>query len=129
MNDQFMDARNWNSKHFSPRELQCKVTSKLKVRKELIEALDKMRDTLGRAVRITSGYRDPLHPIEAAKADGVVGKHTLGIAADVAIGTHNRHDLVSAAIDAGFTGIGINIKRGYIHLDVRPQDQRTVYVY
>lgn len=124
-----MDSTNWESKFFKPHEFRCKHTGRLLVSGELIRKLDHLREKLGKPVKITSGYRDKSHPAERDKLPNARSYHQKGMAADIAIGTHNKHDIIAFAIDVGFNGIGIALKRGFVHLDIRSQDQRTVFDY
>ncbi len=75
--------------------------------------LQSLRDAYGRPMQITSGYRDPSHPVEARKV--TTGAHTLGRAVDVAVQGEDRFHLVRLAMQHGFTGIGIAAT--FVHLD------------
>lgn len=122
-----MTTSNWNSKYFSPRELRCKHTGKLEISAVLVSKLDQLREKMGNPIVVTSGYRDRSHPVEAVKA--IPGRHAQGIAVDVAISGHNKFDLIRTAMELGFNGIGINLKKGFIHLDLRAENLRTVFDY
>ena len=67
--------------------------------------------------KITSGYRSKTHSLEVKKPGGP-GKHTAGIAADIAVsnGAH-RFIIVANAIKLGFSGVGI--ARSFVHCDIR----------
>jgi zinc D-Ala-D-Ala carboxypeptidase len=78
--------------------------------------LDYLRSLYGKPLKITSGYRDVSHPIEAKKSKG--GTHTQGIAADIYIDNSvDRRIIVDLALALGFKGIGI--ADNFIHLDIR----------
>ena len=65
---------------------------------------------------VMSGYRDPSHSVEAQKSKP--GKHSSGIAADIRISNGAEgYKIVSEAMKAGFTGIGI--AKTFIHVDTR----------
>lgn len=71
---------------------------------------------------ITSGYRCPKHPIEAAKvAEGKKpGNHAEGIAADVRTNSLTPMELYRSAFTIpAFTGFGVDRQQAYVHLDVR----------
>lgn len=85
---------------------------------QLLERLTRLECILGEELVITSGYRGPDHPIEAAKANGP-GVHSLGLAVDIAsIGGTSTYNLVAAAIAVGFKRVGISRKKNFVHLDI-----------
>jgi zinc D-Ala-D-Ala carboxypeptidase len=82
-----------------------------------MSALQMLRDAYARPMPVSSGYRCPNHPKEAAKA--TPGAHASGCAADVAVHGSAAHELLRLAFHFGFTGIGVQ-QRGdhrFIHLD------------
>jgi len=82
---------------------------------EFLEKLDQLRHVCAFPFVITSGYRDPSHPIEAAK---VPGRHAQGIAADIQIlDSKSRFKIIKEAMKLGFTGIGV--ADTFVHLDTR----------
>jgi len=83
---------------------------------KLLEMLDTLRENYGYPIKLTSTYRSPEHPIEAKKAKP--GEHTYGAAVDIAcIGGEATFKLVKAAIQTGFTRIGISRKNlSLIHI-------------
>ena len=94
---------------------------------ELIDALQHLRTIIGQPFIITSGYRCPQHPIEAAKSEP--GTHSLGTAADVAAGGMLARAIVRHALQIpGWTGVGINQKgdKRFIHLDRAVSDPPRV---
>lgn len=103
-------------RYFDKSEFDCQHTGENRMEQEFMDKLDDLRAECGFPFVITSGYRSPKHPIEAAKA--VPGTHAQGIAADIKIGTSaHRYLLLQAALRNGFTGIGID--KDFIHLDTR----------
>ena len=84
---------------------------------EFLENLDRLREICGFPFRITSGYRDATHPVEARKEKP--GTHQQGIAADIAVSNGlDRLTLVREALKMDcFNGIGIG--NGFLHLDGR----------
>lgn len=70
-----------------------------------MDALQKMRTDLGFALTITSGYRSPLHSVEAAKE--APGTHTYGVAFDISCRGSFAYRILHAALEIGFTGIGV----------------------
>ena len=106
------------SKYFSPNETGLDNGRYAKLKPELLDKLDEVRELYGKPITITSSYRGPDHPIEAAKPNGP-GVHSLGVAVDIAaVGGTETLELVRAAIAADFERIGISRSKNFIHLDI-----------
>lgn len=109
------------STYFTRHELACRHTGLCLMNAEFMAALDKLRLAYGMPMVLSSAYRDPSHPSEAAKTDP--GMHTQGRAVDVLVSGPSAHRLVGLAIMAGFGGIGVSQKgpqgSRFIHLDDR----------
>lgn len=108
--------------YFSDDELRCQCgCNDLVFDDEVRKHLDAIRETVGFALPVTSGYRCPNHPIEAAKdASGKpVGAHCTGRAVDIGVSGKNAHRLIAAAVLHDVPRIGINQKgpARFIHLD------------
>ena len=103
-------------RYFVWAEFDCKHTGLNDMSPAFIHRLDDLREACGFPFRITSGYRDRTHPVEARKS--TPGTHAQGIAADIAVltGAH-KYVLVQEAINLGFTGIGI--AKTFVHVDTR----------
>ena len=83
----------------------------------LLAMLDDLRETYGYPIKLTSTYRSPEHPIEANKSKP--GEHAYGAAVDIAcVGGEATFKLVKAAIDVGFTRIGISRKNNFVHVGI-----------
>jgi uncharacterized protein YcbK (DUF882 family) len=103
-------------KYFSTSEFNCQHTGKNGMEKDFLSKLDALREHCGFPFVITSGYRSPDHPLEAVKE--IPGTHAQGIAADIKItNSAHRYSLIKAALEHGFTGIGV--AGDFIHLDIR----------
>ena len=103
-------------KYFELSEFNCQHTGNNEMKPEFLEKLDALRHVCAFPFVITSGYRDPSHPIEAAKE--IPGTHAQGIAADIRVVSSNkRFRLIKEALALGFTGIGVD--PSFIHLDIR----------
>jgi uncharacterized protein YcbK (DUF882 family) len=110
--------------NFAAHEFACRHTGKNGMQAGFMERLQKLRTAYGKPMRVTSGYRDKTHPIEAEKS--VYGAHTDGRAADIAVAGEDALRLIRLALDLGFTGIGVQ-QRGisrFIHLDDLPAGSR-----
>ena len=94
----------------------------------MIDFIRSIEEDLGRELVITSGYRSPEHPIEAAKKKP--GEHTEGLAIDVAaIGGTNVFELVEAAINNGCKRIGINRTANFVHLGLSENRIKSIWTY
>lgn len=123
---------NWEKyQNFTKAEFDCKHTGKNEMQPEFLDLLQKLRNLYGQPMIITSGYRDPTHPVEARKA--LPGTHTYGIACDVACRGPDAFRLVELALSVGFTGVGVNQKGSsrFIHLDIagHPFFRPTIWSY
>lgn len=100
--------------NFRAEEFQCKHTGLDGMQKEFMDKLQAVRTLAGFGFIINSGYRHPTHPIEAAKGHAK-GEHTRGLCADIRVATSSeRYNLVKAAIEQGFTRIGV--AHNFVHL-------------
>lgn len=108
--------------NFSKSEFDCQQTGENAMQPEFMEKLQNLRTAYGKPMKITSGYRSPLHTIEAAKDRP--GTHAHGIAADIGVSGEDALTIVSLAVRMGFNGIGVSQKLGgprFIHLDIAPR--------
>ena len=125
-----MIVRDWSKyKNFTKEEFDCKHTGKNVMQEEFIYKLQQLRTAYNKPLIITSGYRDITHPLEAKKSKG--GYHTKGLACDVSCGSQQAHTIGRLALNLGFTGIGFKQKGEgrFIHLDLRPYEERLIYSY
>ena len=84
---------------------------------KLLTMLDELRETYGYPIILNSSYRSPDHPIEAKK--NKPGEHTYGAAVDIkCMGGEATFKLVKAAIETGFTRIGISRKNNFVHVGI-----------
>lgn len=112
---------------FEREEFLCKHTGKEQMQEELLDALYLVRKTLDQKMIITSGYRDPTHPIEAAKQKA--GEHAMGLAVDIATpNSKYRYDLIDVAFCCGFNRIGI--AKSFTHLGMSKElPQCVIWTY
>ena len=96
--------------------------------KNLLSMLDDLREAYGHPIKLTSTYRSPDHPIEAKKSKP--GEHAYGAAVDIAcVGGEATYKLVKAAIDVGFTRIGISRKNNFVHVGIGYPDAPPVTIW
>lgn len=103
--------------YFSEKELACQHCGENKFDPEFLELLNHIRVDCGFPLPVTSGYRCPQHPIEAAKKNP--GAHSSGRAVDIAVSGNRAYKLLQVALSAGVPRIGVNQKGDskFIHLD------------
>ncbi len=111
---------NWPWFNFTPQEMACHGTGQVKVDPDFMGKLQALRERLGFALPITSGYRSPEHNAKVSQT-GLTGPHTTGRAVDIAIYGERAYLLMAWAADFGFTGIGWkqrgSFSQRFIHLD------------
>ena len=112
--------------YFSDDELRCKcgcgqLGPNGQFDPHALEQLNKIREEVGFALPVTSGYRCANHPIEADKrrAGRPVGAHTTGKAVDIGVSGKDAHRLCAVAVINDVPRIGVNQKGSarFIHLD------------
>jgi uncharacterized protein YcbK (DUF882 family) len=120
---------NWRFENFTPAEFACRHTGRNEMNAEFMRKLQHLRAVYGKPMQITSGYRDPSHPIEAAKKAS--GEHTTGRACDVAVQGPDALRLVHLASGMGFTRIGVQQKGSgrFIHLGDSPDFPPGIWSY
>ena len=99
--------------HFSSREIEATGASLASVQARLFQHLEYFRREIGRAVYlIKNGLTTGNHSSQM---------HVMGLAVDVSMKKINPHDVLKAALTAGFKGIGLYFKNGWVtvHLDLR----------
>jgi uncharacterized protein YcbK (DUF882 family) len=105
--------------NFQEKEFRCRHCGVAAMQPEYLERLQALRTAYGRPMTITSGYRCPEHPVEAAKAEP--GMHATGRAADIGVSGADAVRVLQLALGLGFTGIGVQQKgpARFLHLDLR----------
>lgn len=111
--------------HFKREEFECRCgCGGNLIADDFVDALDVLREQLGFALVISSGYRCPQHNMNVSST-GHEGPHTTGRAADIKIARPQAFELARMAMRSDlFTGIGF-MQRGimakrFIHLDDLP---------
>lgn len=111
--------------YFSDSELRCSHCGENKMQPEFLAQLNKLRETWGKLLILTSAYRCPAHN---AAVGGVPGSmHVKGRAVDIAWGTWAKEAQYSFTLLAStqFNGIGINPQ--FLHVDNRKKPARWSY--
>lgn len=109
------------SSYFSEDELRCKCGCGVYYFDEnFLQLLNDLRGECGFPLPVSSGYRCPKHPIEAAKSRP--GAHSTGKAVDISVSHWRAHIVTKRAMELGVWRIGVNQKgpsaKRFIHLDV-----------
>lgn len=89
----------------------------------LLDGLERLREEVGRPIRIVSGVR--CCPHNAAVGGAKRSQHVHGLAADIPGSLGVR---VPLAKKIGFTGIGVR-DGVVVHVDVRPTAEPQVWTY
>jgi hypothetical protein len=122
-----LDWSRWPN--FSESEFACKCGGcggSIVMEPAFLDRLQRVRDAVGFAMSVTSGYRCSAHPEERKKKGGP-GAHHHGVAADIACDGGRAFHLMRAGLAAGMTGFGFSQRLGrprFIHLDCRDRPPR-----
>jgi hypothetical protein len=113
------DAEGWRWPHFSAQEMACRGTGKIKIASELMDKLEALRATVGKPLRVNSGYRSPEYN---ATLEGAAPKseHVQGRAVDISMAGHDPAEFYAAAKAIGFRGFGFYPEphNNFMHLDI-----------
>ncbi|WP_119169062.1 D-Ala-D-Ala carboxypeptidase family metallohydrolase [Algihabitans albus] len=108
--------------NFTESEFVCSHTGRCEMQSELLDKLQALRSQLGQPLVVSSGYRDPSHPVEGRKVSP--GAHAYGYAVDLRCNGQLAYLVLAFAAGIGFERIGVAQKgaRGsrFIHLDTWP---------
>jgi len=116
--------------YFTENEFKCKHTGKCLMQKEFMDKLYQIRKAFGHPMKISSGYRDRTHPIEAKKS--TVGEHTTGMCADIAVRGGEAHLILLIALNQGILRVGVQQKGAgrFLHLGMsRKHAHPTIWSY
>ena len=104
------------STNFHLREFQCKDGShQVALKRDLLDKLQLLRDSAGKPVIITSGYRNAAHNLKVGGSP--TSRHLRGEAADIQIPDLSPNQVAELAEQVGFNGIGVYTT--FTHVDVR----------
>lgn len=108
----------WRWPNFSPQELASKREGELMIDEAALDKLQKLRNTLGKPLLITSAYRSEAH--NKAVGGAPRSQHRLAKAFDVRMDNQDPQHFESIARAIGFTGFGHYPKSGFMHIDTGP---------
>ena len=109
----------WPWQNFSPQELASRGDGSILIDQDAMEKLQWARSTLGRALVVSSAYRDPIHNARVGGAPR--SSHKAGHAFDLGLSGHDRHGLLTVCRSAGFSGFGFY--QTFLHVDCGPARQ------
>ena len=118
-----------SSKNFSSKELSCSHCGENKFDQKTLDALQDLREAIGKPLSISSAYRCPEHN-QKVSSTGITGPHTTGKAVDILCSGKTAHEVLSFAMirSSIWKGIGISQKgkhkSRFIHLDTITSDNR-----
>lgn len=110
------------SNNFKVSEFACKgrgCCNTVKIDKQLVTYLQKIRDHFGKSVTINSGYRCSKHNSAVGGTSG--SKHTKGMAADIVVKDIKPAEVAKYAESLGIKGIGLyeGSDGNFVHIDTR----------
>lgn len=108
----------WTWPNFSPEEMACRATGRLKISLELMDKLQALRVRCGKPLIVLSAYRTQEHNKAVGGASN--SQHLLGKAVDISLANHEPRTLEVQARLTGFNGIGRYPKNNFLHIDVGP---------
>ena len=117
------------SKNFSESELACSCCGKNEMTQETVDALQALRESIGKPLRLSSAYRCPKHNSKVSST-GKSGPHTSGKAIDIVCSGEDAWELLSFAMIRAsiWKGIGVSQKgkheSRFIHLDTIKEGNR-----
>ena len=118
-----------SSANFSSKELSCSCCGKNEFNKETLVSLQRLRDTIGKPISLSSAYRCPTHN-DSISSTGKEGPHTTGKAVDIVCSGKFAHEILGIVMirSSIWKGIGISQKgkhtSRFIHLDTIDSDMR-----
>lgn len=116
---------------FGADEFACSHTALVEMQVRFMDVLLAIRRSYGRPMRISSAYRHPTHPIEAAKGGLSRGEHTMGACCDVAIEGDAALILLQHALAHGITRVGVQQKGAgrFLHLGLGGPGLATPWIW
>jgi zinc D-Ala-D-Ala carboxypeptidase len=108
----------WRWKFFSPQEIACRGTGRIKIDAKALDMLEALRIKLGKPLIVNSAYRSPEH--NRAVKGATRSKHMEGTAFDISMSNHDPETFIKAAREVGFRGIGTYPRSNFVHVDTGP---------
>jgi zinc D-Ala-D-Ala carboxypeptidase len=118
-----VDPGAWPWPNFSPAEMASKGDGSLRLSRDAMDRLQRLRARLGVPMQILSAYRDPAHNKRVGGAKR--SQHLRGRAFDVRVDNIDPAALIAATVTVtataieGFIGFGTYPRQGFVHIDTR----------
>ena len=118
-----------SSKNFSSKELSCSHCGENKFDQKTLDALQELREAIGKPIKLSSAYRCPEHN-DKVSGSGKSGPHTTGCAIDILCSGKAAHEILTFAMirSSIWKGIGVSQKgehkSRFLHLDTLETDMR-----
>lgn len=117
----YSKSKNGNQKlsnNFTVKEFACRDGSDtIKIDRQLVNYLQKIRDHYGKPVNITSAYRTASYNKKVGGASN--SYHMKGMAADIYISGVSPQNIADYAKSIGIKGVGTYKSQGFVHIDTR----------
>lgn len=121
--------------NFTENELKCTCCGEYNPNWEFHDLMTRvqiLRDLCGFGLGVSSGYRCKNHPIEANKImkGEPAGEHNRA-AIDLIVDRYRAYKALMLGLQLGFSGIGLQQKEfnRFLHLDLRPMSEATIWTY
>lgn len=112
-------------RYFKVSEFKCyDGTQQVFVAQKLVKLLDDLRDNIGCAIYVNSGYRTPSHNKKVGGARNSM--HMYGCAADIRPANGELKRLASLAEEHLRDSGGIGIYKTFVHVDIRDRKSRWI---
>ena len=108
----------WRWPSFSPAEIASRDAGAIRINTEAMDALQSLRNRLGKPLIVRSAYRSPEH--NRAVGGAPHSKYLDGAAFDIAMSNHDPVAFETAARAVGFLGFGFYPRSGFMHVDLGP---------
>jgi uncharacterized protein YcbK (DUF882 family) len=112
------------TQNFRSEEFACPCCGWADIDPRLVAGLQKLREALGKPIRINSGCRCARHNKRIGGAPK--SQHAQGRAADISVAGMGARDLYAAARGL-FSGYGVDDERAFLHVDTRDKPARWCY--
>lgn len=115
----------WNAArwpHFTAHEIACPCCGEVYIWPAFLDAMERLRQRVGRPIIINSGHRCAIH--NALVGGAPLSQHKT-LAIDVRLAGHDPRTLALEAARSGFTGFGFG--NTFLHLDGRARPGHWFY--
>lgn len=103
-------------------KLTCSCGCGMLPDQEFMDKIERLRIAYGKPLKVNSAARCADYNAKVSATRSRTGPHTTGRAIDFEVSHVEAHRLLAEAMNAGFSGIGVNQKGGgrFLHIDDLP---------